>query len=371
MIRSRIRRMAIVLALACPLASTAAAQTATPRSAGDQIAAAQIATPQSAADQIAATQIAVPALRDSVTVTSDVVRIGDLVENAGPVADVPIFRSPDLGTTGMVSTESVVEAIRPHQLIDIDTRGLAGVTVTRASRPITVQEISARIAEVLSQQCGLGEPHDISVNFDQAVRTLQVEPNATGPLQVAGLDYDPRTARFDITFDLPTSAELQLHPARFTGTAFATVPAVAVDHPVERGDVLKASDLTVVRRPKSEADGGGIREIADAVGLAARHDLRPNQPLHTVDLVRPNIVQRNDTVTIVYEAPGLVLTLRGRAQEAGALGDSIGVLNVESNRVIQGIVSAPGRVTVSAVPTRVVENTPMVVSSPSSPERSE
>ncbi len=355
MIRSSIRKIAIVLALAGPLASTAAAQTA---------------DPQSTDGQIAAAQIAVPALRDSVTVTSDVVRIGDLVENAGPVADVPIFRSPDLGTTGVVSTESIVEAIRPHQLIDIDTRGLAEVTVTRASRPITLQEISARIAEVLSQQCGLGEPRDISVNFDQAVHTLQVEPNAIGPLQVVGLDYDPRTARFDITFNLPTSAALQLHPARFTGTAFATIPAVAVDHPVERGGVLKASDLIVVRRPKSESDGGSISDIADAVGLAARHELRPSQPLHATDLMRPNIIQRNDTVTIVYQAPGLVLTLRGRAQEAGALGDSIGVLNVESNRVIQGIVSAPGRVTVSAVPTRVVDNT--VVASPSSsPERSE
>ena len=33
----------------------------------------------------------------------EIVRIGDLVENAGPVADVPIFRSPDLGTRGAVA----------------------------------------------------------------------------------------------------------------------------------------------------------------------------------------------------------------------------------------------------------------------------
>ena len=38
-----------------------------------------------------------PTLKPVVTVSSDVVRIGDLIENAGPNADVAVFRSPDLG----------------------------------------------------------------------------------------------------------------------------------------------------------------------------------------------------------------------------------------------------------------------------------
>ena len=37
----------------------------------------------------------IPRLKASVTVTRDVVRIGDLVENAGEISDVAIFRSPE------------------------------------------------------------------------------------------------------------------------------------------------------------------------------------------------------------------------------------------------------------------------------------
>ncbi|HMG79621.1 MAG TPA: flagellar basal body P-ring formation chaperone FlgA, partial [Xanthobacteraceae bacterium] len=84
---------------------------------------------------------------------------------------------------------------------------------------------------------------------------------------------------------------------------------------------------------------------------------------HMADLMKPEIVARNDTVTIVYQAPGIVLTLRGQAQEAGALGDTIGVLNVESKRTVQGVISAPGRVTVNPVTTRVVDNAPKPVQS--------
>ena len=307
-----------------------------------------------AAPLAAAAQTAAPALRANVTVSSDIVRIGDLVENCGPVADIPIFRSPDLGTSGIVATERVVDAIRPHHLIDIDTRGLTSVTVTRLSRAIGVEEISARIAKTLATQYALGDPRDVTVYFDREVRALEVEPDAAGDLQVTGLSYDPRTTRFDVTLDLPSSPTLHRHPVRYSGTALETVAAIGVDRPVEHGETLKESDLVVLRRPKTEA--GGIGDMAQVVGLAARHQLHPGQPLRSSDLTKPEIVQRGDTVTIVYEAPGMVLTLRGQAQDAGALGDTIGVLNTQSKRVVQGTVTAPGRVTVSAAATRVVDN---------------
>jgi flagellar basal body P-ring formation protein FlgA len=330
MIRARLLTLGFLLALAAPLADPAAAQN--------------------------------PTLRSSVTVTGDVVHIGDLIDNAGAVSDVPIFRSPDLGTRGAVATDRIVEAIRPHQLIDIDTRGLTEVIVTRASRTITAQEISTRVSQALSGHFGLGEARNVSVYFDRDVRDLQVEPDATGDLQVLGLTYDPRTTRFDVMFDLPSSMALHRQPAHYTGTAMETIPAVTVQHPVEQGVVLRETDLAVVRRPKSE--GAVITDMSAAVGLAARHQLRPDQPLHTADLMKPEIVARNDTVTIVYQAPGLMLTLRGEAQGAGALGDTISVLNVESKRTVQGVISAPGRVTVSDVTTRVVDNAPAPASEP-------
>ena len=80
--------------------------------------------------------------------------------------------------------------------------------------------------------------------------------------------------------------------------------------------------------------------------------------------MKPTIVQRSDAVTIVYEAPGLTLTLRGQAQEVGALGETVSVLNVQSKRMVQGVVSGPGRVTVSAVGRRLVENAPEPASGP-------
>jgi flagellar basal body P-ring formation protein FlgA len=312
----------------------------------------------------ATAQNAMPALRANVTVNGDIVRIGDLVENAGPVADVPIFRAPDLGTRGTVSAERVIEAIRPQHLIGIDTRGLSEVIVTRASRAIPPKEISARIAQALEGQYGFGAAHNILVEFDGDVRTLNVEPTATGDLQVLSLSYSPRSSRFDITLDLASSGALRRQTTRFTGIAVETIDALTIDHPIERGELIKASDLIVQRRPKSE--GPAITDVRAAIGLAARHQLHPGLPLHEADLMKPAVVQRNDTVTIVYEAPGFTLTLRGQAQDSGAIGDTISVLNAESKRVVQGVVTGPGRVTVSTITKRLVENAPEAAPAPAS-----
>jgi flagellar basal body P-ring formation protein FlgA len=316
----------------------------------------------------AAAQNAVPALRANVTVTGDVVRIGDLIENAGPAADVPIFRAPDLGTRGVVAADRVIEAAESHQLIGIDTRGLSEVVVARASRAITAQEISARIAQALEGQYGFGEARNILITFDRSVHTLNVESGASGELQVLTLAYDTRSARFDATLDLPSSVALRRQSTHFFGSAVETINAVTIERPLERGEVIKASDLAIQRRPKAE--GPAITAIDAVAGLAARHPLRPGQALYEADLMKPMIVQRNDTVSIIYEAPGLTLTLRGQAQDAGALGDTIGVLNVQSKRVVQGIITGPGRVQILGVATRVVENAPQQPAQPESPRLS-
>jgi flagellar basal body P-ring formation protein FlgA len=51
---------------------------------------------------------------------------------------------------------------------------------------------------------------------------------------------------------------------------------------------------------------------------------------------------------VFYEVPGMTLTLRARATEAGAQGDTISVLNVQSKKSLHATVVSPGRVAVSA-----------------------
>src|ERR1044071_3581453 len=117
----------------------------------------------------AETTPATPRLRELVAVTSEIVRIGDLVENAGAAADVPVFRAPDLGQTGAVQISRITEALRPYDLTGLDTGGLSEVVVTRLSRALTAKDITDRIARAFSGQYGLGDAQNLAVILDRDI----------------------------------------------------------------------------------------------------------------------------------------------------------------------------------------------------------
>src|SRR5258708_32717250 len=144
-----------------------------------------------------------PTLKASATVMGELVRIGDLVENAGAVADVPIFRAPDLGQTGSVPIASVLDAVRGHHILGLDSRGLSEVVVTRAARTITVKDVEARILRALAGKYGLPDSINLAVVFDNDVRTSEVEATATNELAGGRPSYQPRTTRFHVAVELP------------------------------------------------------------------------------------------------------------------------------------------------------------------------
>jgi flagellar basal body P-ring formation protein FlgA len=293
-------------------------------------------------------QLLPPALKREATVTGAIVRIGDLVENAGTVADVAIFRAPDLGQTGSVPAARVLEAVRPHHIVSLDTGGLDEVKVTRASRLVTASEIEARVLRALAGKSGLPDSQGLVINLDTGIPALHVEPNAE--LGVGRLAYDQRAHRFEVTFDLPGNPARQAS-LRVTGTLVETAEAVVPLRVLAQGEVIKAADVRVERRPKSEAIA-----IEEVLGFAAKRPLRPGQVIRATDVMKPELVGRNEAVTISFEAPGMVLTIRGKALEPGAKGDVVNVLNVQSQRTIQATVSGPGRVTVTAVSPRLAAN---------------
>ena len=296
-----------------------------------------------------------PYLKAEATITGPIVRVGDLVENAGIIANVPIFRAPDLGTTGAVPADAVVEAVRAHALIGLDTNGVSEVVVTRASREIPVADVQAVVARALSTRFNLGDIKDIAVNFERDPRAIQIEPNAKGEPRVAGLTYDARSGRFDAMLEIPTG------PAghgilRLSGRAAATADVVTLVHAVDRGALIKDSDLIVERQPRATIGRDTVSRADRVVGRAARVNLRAGQPLRAADLMKPELVQRNETVTLVYQVPGVTLTVRGKASDGGAEGDVIAVLNEQSKRTVQGVIVGPGRVVISTGSPRLAAN---------------
>jgi flagella basal body P-ring formation protein FlgA len=310
------------------------------------------AGPGAAAAQSLDDVITTPVLRAEVSVTSDIVRIGDVIDNAGPAAQIAIYRSPDLGTTGKLPVAQVLAALRAHRVIGVDTKDIREVTVTRLSRTLESRDIETQVAAALEHRGGLGGAANLSLTFDRDVQTTQLDASNTGALQVVANKFDPRSGRFDLTFEIANDAGIAAARLRFTGTAVETVEAAVLARGVERNEILKSSDVVVERRPKTEV-GNDVAGRDRAVGMQARRQLRAGQALRLADLAKADLVQRDQPVTLIYQTAGLYLTVRGKAIDGGAEGDVVSVVNLQSKRTVTGTVIGRGQVSV-AVPTASV-----------------
>ncbi|RXG84660.1 flagella basal body P-ring formation protein FlgA [Bradyrhizobium zhanjiangense] len=300
-----------------------------------------LALPAAAADDF----IAAPTLRASVSVTSDVVRVGDLIDNAGSAALIPVYRSPDLGTTGTLTVAQVLSVLRAKQVIGVMTGDIKEVQVTRLARTLVSKDLEAAVASTLERRFGLGDAANITVTFDRGISDMRLDASNTGALQPVSTRYDARSGRFDVAFEINNDNNPTPTKLRFTGTAIETVEVAVLTRDIDRTELLKSSDVSLERRPKAEVTGEPASRDR-TVGMQLRRPMRAGMPIRVADIVKPDFVVRDQTVTIIYQVPGLYLTTRGKAIESGAEGDTVSVLNPQSKRTLTGVVTGRGQVTV-------------------------
>ncbi|MET3908844.1 flagella basal body P-ring formation protein FlgA [Bradyrhizobium sp. S3.3.6] len=300
-----------------------------------------LALPAQAADD----GIAAPTLRASITVTSDVVRVGDLIENAGSAALIAVYRSPDLGTTGALPVAQVVSVLRAKQVIGVMTGDIREVQVTRLARTFANKDLENAVGSALERRFGLGDAANITVTFDRGISDMRLDASNTGVLQPVATRYDARSGRFDIAFEINNDSNPAPTKLRFTGTAIETVEVAVLTRDIERTETLKSSDVAQERRPKAEVTGEpALRDRA--VGMQLRRPMRAGTPIRAADIAKPEFVSRDQSVTVIYQVPGIYLTTRGKAIESGSEGDTVSVLNLQTKRTLTGVVTGRGQVTV-------------------------
>lgn len=335
----------LVLAASLVLSGAALAQPAQQR-AGVAIAAASSAeTPVAPASRRLQ-------LRPDLMHGRDIVSFGDLIVGLpAQHAAIAAFRAPGLGETGTIQVARIVEAARAQGLIasaaELDSQGLAQVVVTRAARRLVAADIEDAVKTGLMERFGVdGRAYALSI--DGGAPAVAVEPELTGAMAVLDLSYDVRSRRLQARLTVPGSAALRLKPIHVAGQLVETVEVIVPRRAIARGETLGIADVMVERRPRDGLSTDFIADVRAAADKVARRALAVGLPLRAGDVQREEIVGRGDLVTIVYETPGLLITTRGRADAAGAIGDVISITNPQSKRTLQATVSGPARVTVTA-----------------------
>ena len=287
-----------------------------------------------------------PVLREKISVQDEVVTLGDLFEYSGPYKNVPVFRSPNLGTDGVISSERVQVAAKSHGLIWLNPGAVDKIIVRRPSRKLSLQEIKSMLAKKIAKENKIDNLENLTIKFNTGSQDIHVSTTNTSPFIIENLNYNPQTGSFSlkIATEEPTGSIVR---GNFRGFAQETAEVLRTIKTLNIGQKITTSSLKKVRIPTNRLRPDYIRSITNALGKVPKYRLAANQILKKQDIQTPKIIKPNDLVDIKYEQPGISLRAEGRSLGSGALGDTISVLNTQSNRKIQAIVIAPGIVSPS------------------------
>lgn len=209
---------------------------------------------------------------------------------------------------------------------------IAAFAAVAPAAALTVEEA------LLDQLIAKGAPEDGAVAIVGRVPTgLDGDT-----LDVARLDYNVETGRFVAQVRLASGRLFGMQGKIDDGT---DVPVLT--RALKTGDIVAPDDVMFVRMAVSRVPRGSVSDADRLIGFSAKRQLRAGLPLRESDVQKPLVVRKGDAVTMVFRAPGIELTSRGRAMTNGGVGDTVAVVNAQSLKQIDAVVLGAGTVNVS------------------------
>ncbi len=289
------------------------------------------------------TDLAVPVhdvhLRNPLTVEGVQISLGDLFDDAGVAADVPVAMAPAPGKRLGLDANQIVRLAADHGLRWGNPRGLRRILVTRASQTVPGSQITQALADALGPEFG---EQSLEVRTNGRLGTFHAALDVLPTIGIDLLDVDPANGRFRARIRVPETAQPEAGRI-VTGRVHPLTPVpvlartLSVGHLIGRGD-WEWQDMRVDRLPRN-----AVIDPGRLAGMALRRTLRVGSVIKETDVATPAMVERGDLVTVTVRRPGMELTAMVRALEDGALHDVIRFRNTTSMRIIEGRVSGPGR----------------------------
>ena len=183
-------------------------------------------------------------------------------------------------------------------------------------------------------------------NSPETARILNsVADTEAEAFEIETLEYNPENYWFEAQIVAPNKHNIHARQ-KIYGKIKPTIDVPVLKNTIRNGDVISRHDITTIKAPLHSINHDVYLKAQDLIGLTPRRLITAGSPIKEADVQEPRMVDRGDSVTIVYNSGPLRLTSTGRALQHGAKGDLVRVTNAQSKQTIDAIVSGDQEVTV-------------------------
>ncbi len=283
-------------------------------------------------------------LREGSELRHPAVRLSDLFDGVPSGIDRDIAQAPAPCRPAVYDANVLAKLAQRYRLDWQPQSGAERAVVTSACTRITADEMGEAVVQKLKEERGI-DGSKVEVIFDNRALQLELPAGRSAHFELTDFDYDPLAHRFRA--ELAAEGEHGLLSLPLTGRVMIKRRVPVLAHRLEGGTVIGPSDIAWIDVPEDRIGVAVVTDDAQLIGRELRRATTEGDVLHTNDVIMPRLVLRGATVTMKIETPMMQITAQGRALQDGAEGETVRVVNLQSNRMVEGKVTAPGVVTIS------------------------
>jgi len=280
-------------------------------------------------------------LKTSAVVEGKTITLGDVLEGAGDAASVVVAQAPEPGGRIILRVARISALARKHGL-DWPQTAIHALPVLRASTIVSERQVISKIKEALADH---GVPGQISLTLSGRDQRLHVARGSKATVAVDDVRFDRATGRFSAIVHAPAHDRMAMQ-VELKGRAHAIMDVPVLANRVKIGDKITKHDISWIKLRLDRAGRGTVTDARDLIGMSPKRYVKVNAPVRSMDLRRPIVVAKGSTVTMVVSVPGMTLAMVGKALENGGIGDSISIMNSQTRKVVEGVISGPGRISI-------------------------
>lgn len=282
-------------------------------------------------------------LKNSSIISDSVIRVSDIFGGIDEQSDKVLGPAP---VPGRDMTLAAGTLLRVALALDIPWRpsGKADRIVLRRAATVVGDDLLKQAVSTRLRQDGT-----VSGKFDIQFTTsdnAMILPHDLPPsAEVVEITFSPRNDWFQAMIAAP-SADNPAIRRQFTGAVRRIAEVPVLKDTLRNGDIVRASDIDWIEIFEREIQHDYLLKAEDVIGMTPRRMVAAGKPVREIELEAPKLVERGDTVVVIFEHGTMRLTAEGRALRGGAKGDFVRVVNNNSSRTIEGIVTGQRTITV-------------------------
>jgi flagella basal body P-ring formation protein FlgA len=219
-------------------------------------------------------------LQSSVTVSDEMIKLGDLFSGLKENADKAVAEAPRPGQRTMLSAEWLAAVAKANGIDWQPASQYDRAIVFRPAQSVPANDILAAVkAELINQ----GLPENFALKLSAPLASVAIPANAPKAIAVREAFFDASSSAFSALVELP-AGDPRAHFIQLKGDAYAVAAAPVLKQPIARDTIITAGMIEMAELPESKI---GVDTVLDAnvlVGKAAKGYLRAGQTLRASDV---------------------------------------------------------------------------------------